>query len=82
MSYSVFLFLSPLISAVNFVTACIPSAPPAPFIGISIRVACGKSGKVLVFILAEYIGLSPKAMLQNDVALMRLRLSLAIYDCF
>lgn len=29
-----------------------------------------KSGKVLVFILAEYIGLSPKAMLQNDVALM------------
>ena len=29
-----------------------------------------KSGKVLVFILAEYIGLSPKAMLQNDVALL------------
>lgn len=29
-----------------------------------------KSGKVLVFILAEYIGLSPKAMLQNDIALM------------
>lgn len=29
-----------------------------------------KNGKVLVFILAEYIGLSPKALLQNDVALM------------
>ena len=29
-----------------------------------------ESGKVLVFILAEYIGLSPKAMLQNDVALL------------
>lgn len=29
-----------------------------------------KSGKVLVFILAEYIGLSPKAMLQNDIALV------------
>lgn len=29
-----------------------------------------KSGKVLVFVLAEYIGLSPKAMLQNDIALM------------
>ncbi len=28
-----------------------------------------KSGKVLIFILAEYIGLSPKALLQNDVAL-------------
>lgn len=29
-----------------------------------------ESGKVLVFILAEYIGLSPKAMMQNDIALM------------
>ena len=29
-----------------------------------------KSGKVLVFILAEYIGLSPKAMMQNDIALV------------
>lgn len=29
-----------------------------------------ESGKVLVFILAEYIGLSPKAMLQNDIALV------------
>ena len=29
-----------------------------------------KSGKVLVFVLAEYIGLSPKAMLQNDIALV------------
>ncbi|MCM1220869.1 MAG: single-stranded DNA-binding protein [Lachnospiraceae bacterium] len=29
-----------------------------------------KSGKVLVFILAEYIGLSPKALQQNDIALM------------
>ena len=29
-----------------------------------------KSGKVLVFILAEYIGSSPKAMPQNDVALV------------
>lgn len=29
-----------------------------------------ESGKVLVFVLAEYIALSPKAMLQDDVAIM------------
>ncbi len=29
-----------------------------------------ESGRVLVFILADYVALSPKAMLQNDIALM------------
>lgn len=29
-----------------------------------------ESGKVLVFVLADYVGLSPKAMLQDDVAIL------------
>ena len=29
-----------------------------------------ESGRVLVFILADYVAVSPKAMLQNDIALM------------
>lgn len=29
-----------------------------------------KSGRVLVFVLADYVAVSPKAMLQNDIAIM------------